>query len=901
MAYLPQNTLRVFISSAQNKEKGFDWKNVRRKIKDKLSECPYISPFIIEDDTSEIPSYQLFTYQVTRSDLIVMLVKGELRSGTLMEFSICQKLKKPVLVYFFKDDNPSHDITKLRLEIEKYDKCTYCGCLDPFEAVEEKVLHDIIENTIQFYLVRHGEIALAHDEAAIPVPLDGITPSANFVPTKNVLEFFKSSYETIYDLLGLDYLKNQQEDTSSEFHDLGDQLLRWLILGEKIHDSERLAGFVEKEKEIFHNVEWLVKRWDAFKWYMNDDISAALRAEEEALKLARKNNLPEWIQHDILIDCRNLENIKTRGMKYGKYQKELDDMTSFVYFPVADRELEQAYCNLIREDIRINTLPHDQIYFGNNLKETIGKVENYFFIAAVYGSFTHLTMSRRVLGQILYSYGGFLSDNNLKAGSLSLYLLNGGAKDFKNILIEEWDSLNSLAVVNSEFMFRLTDKIGCENRDSTKQVFLSVLGLYLSDECFYDAEHYLMRFASSVTWENAETYFECLIPLMQRLDHYKIFKAVLPIISEGRFNLGRSICRFLLNLDLEKIPDSDLEDLSNALNEKLKIIMEGNGDPQLIAYLMKHRPQIFQPLYENPNNGLVGVQKQYYAINMGVGNWIDLLDSFIRSAQIQYEKNSSMGSYTVSVMNPFSEIADIVEDHFSKEIAEKVTVSYFPICGKILSASVPLMLKNQCLCSLRCIVAKFADRGYGIPLDLQKAIGECEIQPDPLLMFLTTETTESVEQNLTFLKVMVGIEPPKALFKLFYEYLGKSDADRKSLADCVLTLLKKNAKAAQEMMVLAVVLQFCEDKDFSIRIKGMKCLSIVLSVEHDKMAEETMVAFSLDPTPAVRHSLLRECTAPNFPDREVRNRILETLVQDANFAIKQRARALKDGENRDDK
>ena len=209
MKYSPQNTLRVFISSAQNKEKGFDWAKIRRKIKDKLSECPYISPFIIEDDTSEIPSCQVFTYQVTRSDLIVMLVKGELRSGTAVEFSVCQKLKKPVLVYFFKDDDPSQEITKLRLEIEKYDKCTYCGCLDPSEAVEEKVFHDIIENTIQFYLVKHGEIALAQDEAAIPVSLDGISPSTNFVPTKSVLKFFRSSYETIYDLLGLGYLKNQ--------------------------------------------------------------------------------------------------------------------------------------------------------------------------------------------------------------------------------------------------------------------------------------------------------------------------------------------------------------------------------------------------------------------------------------------------------------------------------------------------------------------------------------------------------------------------------------------------------------------------------------------------------------------------------------------------------------------
>ncbi len=894
MAYSPQNTLRVFISSAQREEKGFDWAKTRRKIKDKLGECPYISPFIIEDDTCEIPSSQLFTYQVTRSDLIVMLFKGELRPGTATEFSICKKYKKPVLIYFFKDDNPSLDITKIRREIEKYDICTYCGCLDPLEAVEERILHDIIENTIQFYLVNHGEMAWAQDEAVAPVSLGEISPSTNFMPAKSDLAFFRSCYETIYDLLGLKYLKRSQGDELSEFHDLGEQLLRWLILGERIRDVGRLSSFIEKEKEIFHNVEWLIKRWDAFKWYMNDDISAALRTEEDALELARKSKLPEWICHEILIDCRNLETIKTRGKTYGKHQEELDRMTSFVCFPVADRALERAYNSFLQENISINTLPHGRNQYGNNFREAITNFENYFFISAIYGSFTHLTMSRRVLGQILYSYGRSLSDVNLKAASIYLFLLNGETKEYKNILLEEWDSLYSLLVVNSEHMFCITDRVGYENRDSAKQVFLSKLGLYLCDKSFGVAENYLINFAPSVTQDNAETYFDCITSLLQRLDHYKLFKAVMPIISEGRFNMGGPICHFLLNLDFEKIPDSDLMELSRALNEKLKFIMERNGEPQLIAYLMKHRPQIFQPLYENPDNGLVGMQKHYYALNMGTENWIDVLDSLFKSANIQYEKNKSAGSYTSFRMNSFSMIADIVEDYFSDEIAKKVTATYFPICGEILANATSLILINQCLCSLRRIVAKFVDRKYGISLELQNAIEKCKIHDDTLFMLFTSETMESVEQNLKFLKVLAGVASPETLFEQFYEYPRKGDADRKSMADCILSLLRGNAQVAREMMVLSVVLQFCEDKDYLIRLKGMECLTLVLSAGHNDMAERQMIDFTTDPAPLVRNSLLNACTAAQFPDKELADRIIDALIHDANFAIKQRAQSMKE-------
>lgn len=71
MNHSPRNQINVFISSAQNKEKGFDWTQLRLKIKNKLLKCQYLNPFIIEDGASEIPSTQLFAYQVKRSDIVV--------------------------------------------------------------------------------------------------------------------------------------------------------------------------------------------------------------------------------------------------------------------------------------------------------------------------------------------------------------------------------------------------------------------------------------------------------------------------------------------------------------------------------------------------------------------------------------------------------------------------------------------------------------------------------------------------------------------------------------------------------------------------------------------------------------------------------------------------------------
>ena len=84
---IPDERLRIFISSAQSNEGGFAWSEVRRRIKDYLKECPYLSPFIIEDVSSPVKSEQFYQMQLLRSDLVVLLVKGEVRKVTATEYA----------------------------------------------------------------------------------------------------------------------------------------------------------------------------------------------------------------------------------------------------------------------------------------------------------------------------------------------------------------------------------------------------------------------------------------------------------------------------------------------------------------------------------------------------------------------------------------------------------------------------------------------------------------------------------------------------------------------------------------------------------------------------------------------------------------------------------------------
>lgn len=890
MTNIPQKRLEVFISSAQNPEKDFDWEKLRRKIKDKLATCKYINPFIIEDIASEFPSSQLFTYQVQKSDIIVLLLKGELRNGTATEFAVAKKYKKPFLVYFIKENDPSINLLLLKKEIEENDYCTYCGCLDASDDIENKILSDVIENVIYYYQFKHFTSSEFTEENKSLSPTITENFSISSSPNKTSLSYFNSCYNTIYDLLGLQYFKNDKNEVHSIFHNLGTKIIKWIVTGEPFYNALEISELIEKSKELYSNIDWLSKRWEAIKMYFAGKYEEALKLEEKSLDIARRANMPEWIINDILIDCRNLENDVNhlqRKLAYGSHQQEIDASSSFIYLPVSDRFLQYTYKETIQEEIRINSQSHRTTTYGTSLGRIINNIENYLFSAILYGSYTHIVMSRQALAQVLYQYGKLYNDGGFIYLSLSLYLLNGETKEFKQILLKEWDTVYSTITVKANYLWELTNNISPISRDTSKQVFLENLGTYLSDDYFAEAELYLYEFAKKVYWGNAENYFDCIKNTSSRLDHQKLITAIIPIIDENRFHLGSGLTKVLFYLDLTDVSDDILVKLNNALTNKMQRIIKDNGDPQFIAVLVNQRPDIFSSLAELPDNGLKGIQKLYYELNLGKGNWQEVLQTVISNASTQYEKNKSKSSYTGFALRPFDIVAKVADENYKDGMESILTSQFFPLCVKILTQQVALPLKDACLNSLCSVIPRYINNNIEIPEDLRKAIASCDISNELEIPFLSHSSRKTVSLRLTILKVLLGFNEKDSLFQWCYEYSQKDINDRQVLAECILALLKKNQEASYvDTMILSMIFQFAEDEYFGIRLTAINCFSYLMQSKYKDIAIKKLYELALDPTPAVRIHLIKICRTQPLLQEEIGKKIIETLTNDADYVIR---------------
>ncbi len=476
----PPIRLNVFISSAQRDENGFKWGEVRGEVKNHLEECPYIVPFIIDVVASEISSTQLFQYEVLKADIVVMLIKGEVRPGTSTEFATATKNKKPLLVYFLKDDNPSLEVEQLRKAVQAADYCTYCD-IDDFDNIAQIVRNDVISNVIRYYQYDHFNKS-AVDTATVELSAVVEEPSLpkHSTPTKTTIGLFSSSYAHIFKLLGINGA-DDKDTPKSPLHTFGMVALDWLVTGAPLECEEEILKLIENLKDSYDSTDWLIKRWDAIRFELSGNFEQALIAEKEALSLAKAANLPTWIINDILIDCRNLEdevhNQKGEWVVDSEVQKELTNLETIVYLPVLDRYLTDIYSALSKEEFKFQTASPNTIFFGTNIGGVINNVENYFFSAVLYGSFTHMVITREILTMVLYRYDDITKRRPLLLDCLKILVVKGDAKQFKKIIDHKWDDAYAEIVSHADEIWALTDKTLLSHQNSIKQAVIAKLGL----------------------------------------------------------------------------------------------------------------------------------------------------------------------------------------------------------------------------------------------------------------------------------------------------------------------------------------------------------------------------------------------------------------------------------------
>lgn len=889
---IPDERLRVFISSAQSNEGGFAWSAVRRKIKDYLKKCPYLHPFIIEDDASPMQSEQRYQRQLLCADIVVLLVKGEVRKGTATEYALATKHKKPLLIYFLDDGStPELSVVELKRNVQMTDYCTYRS-MSSFDGIEKAVRKNVIESVICYFQDRTLHYAEKTTDTDTMFLVNEAQQTKHSIPTKTDIGLFSSSYSHIFDLLNIPQVKGIENTEQSELHNLGVATLDWLITGTGNISDEEVLKLIKSVSNLYTNTEWLTRRWDAIRYEFTEDIESALRAECQALSLARSSEMSPWIVANILIDCRNIENeIFSRDGKMfviGDGQKQLNELDTIVYLPVLDRYLGNVYNGLAKETEKFKTAKPGTLFFGTNIGSIINDVVNYFFTALLYGSYSHMLIARELLFRVLYQYYELTLNEPLLFESIKLLVLHGDVKSFQQILDYKWDALYLSVATSADELWQLSNRVPCSLRDSMKRTILTKLGMYMTDDCFADAEAYLKCATSSVYWGTSEDFFECIYQNINRLNVVTIVEMLTEIIHEQHFHMGRKLANILLNLNIVSVPYSVQIEFCKVLKEKVEFIVSNDGNPQFIASLVNQNKEIYEVLASVPNNGLNGTQKLFYDINTGDGDWNQVIVDQVDTARKQFEANKNTGSYTGFFEKPYTTIKGIVRENYTSKMAEVINGNLLPLCIEVLTSQVSADIKEDCINCL-CDVFVYPNPGDIIMYsELKDAIANIDVSETYSVM---GSSKSVLACRVLMLRIITGVADKEEMLEWCFEFSKKDPSTKVALAECVEQYLCLYAHDATKVdaMVLSIVLQCFEDEYWPVRRMACNCLIKMLVTKYKDRIECKLYEGAIDPSHYVRNHLLHKCRNGEIEDVSISERIIGILKNDANYAIRKYA------------
>lgn len=885
----PNETLRVFISSAQSNEGIFAWSEVRRRVKDYLKECPYLNPFIIEDVASPVKSEQFYQMQLLRADLVVLLVKGEVRKGTATEYALATKNKKPMLIYFLDDGSMKElSAVELKKDVQAKDYCTYHST-SSFDEIEKVVRKHVIETLICSFQFKAMEDKLTDTGSEVMTLPNETQPSEHRVPTKTAIGLFSSCYGHIFDLLGIPQVKSGEPSEPSALHDLGVAALDWLVKGQgEIPDTSILA-MIEHVSDLYSETEWLARRWDAIRHEMTDDIDGALKAENQALSLARTANMPPWIIANILIDCRNIENqVFARDQKYfssGDGQKELDKLDTIVYLPVLDRYLGNVYSALAKETAKFKMAKPGTIFMGTNIGGIINDVENYFFTAMLYGSYSHMLIARDLLAKVLYQYDDLTGKEPLLFESVKLLVLHGNAKEFKKTIEHRWDDVYLSVASSADEVWYLTDRVSISSRDSVKCAVLTKLGMYMTDDCFAQAEAYLKNTCGSVYWGISEDYFECLYRNINRLNPAIVTEILTEIIREQHFHMGDKLANILLLLNLGDVSVELQKALCKALEDKLTYIVSNGGQPQFIAALVTQNREVFEVLATLPNNGLHGTELLFYEINTGSGDWNKVIVDQIETARRQFEANKDPGVYHGFFEKPYGTIKNAIRNHYSTEMSGVINEKLIPLCIEVLSSQAPADVKDECIDCLCDVLVCAGSDEIVVTQELVSAVDKIDISEIRSVM---GSPKNVLACRVLMLRIIVGTAHKDEMLEWCFDFGKKDRSSKVALAECIEQYLHRYAHEPERIdaMILAIAIQCFEDDYWPVRRTACNCLAKMLITQYKDRAERKLYEGAIDPSHYVRNYLLQLRKNGKIVDTAISERITDIMKSDANYAIR---------------
>ena len=856
---------KIFISSAQRDEGNICWAEVRRRIKSFLEENGLFNVFIIEDSGAGSSSKDFMLRQVRLSDIIIFLIGNELREGTLEEYYEAKREQKIAFVYFLNSDGKeqSKDIIEMKAEIHKEDYAL-TKTIDDIEELEIKIYTDLQNDAWTTYLDKNTK-ELQHI----------------YNTEKDKLKPYSDAYENFKYELGI--IKKSKIDINDYYQNFAKIMQTYLLTGEL---NIQLKDEMQIFEKIYNKDQVLYDRFRAFIQYVSDKKKEALDILKEVLNKTKKDRIDAWLKSNILIDCRNLQDEfnKKDGLFIGKneYQEIIDSENNMVYFPADDRYLNNIYENIRKEELKKKSESPMSYSFGSGFNECLDLFQDYYFMAIMHGSITHILKSREILINILYKYSMLYNTDAYILIIFKLLVLNGNVKDIKHYNTIFLKNFRIDLVQLSKELWEVS-KYTCINQRMTRISIIKIYIMYFDDDTMQE----IIQFLDSIFPENylyLSDYLKCIESILQRVSSEKVVGLITKLLKRSLVD-GREIANILLRLNIKNVESNVLISLNDLIIKNVDEIIERGGTPQFVANLFYQNKEVFTDLANRVYTKMSEDDKHYFNINMKKENskldYAELLNDDIECINSVINQGNN-GVFTSQLYDTVKSINDII-------LVENVVIDKETL-QNVYNLLVDLLkLKND------IGLAEFiVDCLISIAIKCKKMNTECDfmnVEKDLNFnnlndMLWSLGTLNSIEIKVFCLRCLLDLVLKDDVNDIYYNYSSYTDYERGMLSNTLFKVIPYIQEQKKEFINLIYIMS--SDDYYYVRYNAIECLPYYESIIKKDRIERLIDKFINDENRNVRMTLLNMCKTNKFDDK-FKKYILEKLSTDSDYEIRTNA------------
>ena len=855
-------------------EGDFSWLQLRDELNRALLKSDIFKPFAIESHASIEPSSSYYLNRLVQSDIVIGIIRSELRPGTSKELYRAIQLRKPLILVKLEGETSS-DIESLFRYVREMDACTYVelpsdsGLVSYLMDQLNNVMVDLFHN--RRFEIEDGKPAVFADIAPISIPED-------------VLDAFGASVALVSKKFNYhaEWLERKSDNPHLFF--LGEKAVEWLLYGTRFSVGAFKADILEIMKDSGIPRDTLSLRLDA----LDASIEGRYSRCYELLQLACDSIESKdcWAYGNCLIDKRTVAGMLS---EYGfgtqwSIQKQIDALSAPAYIPLAlkfEEEVGTAVLNASREARAVN--PYTTIRHDASLASVMSNISCLLFSSILCGSISSALYSRSLLANSLIDYSSIYNRPELELEGIKLLVLQGDAKGFENRFAYKSDGLRSYLPSCAEELWHLTSLTAQAYRPSMISVVIKECAPYFSDDTICDAWNTLNVADDFRQCESK--WIKAIGMIKMRVDEKSLVSLLCQVVDQHLYTVASDVSNVIGGMDLDKIDKELVDQLGSSLKSNSDELLKYNFSAGVFGCVEKRCG--FSILSEEQVGHLSTVERGCYLDNKSPA--CNAETACIDELRRQFDSNNRSDFHSGFSIRPSSllcrSLDDVPSESFNASLAgvlEHCLKGLPTYQGSPCSAGEAMSVLNKFVC---CYVRD----GKALPVGWTDLISELpdEWPEDPVFREPISMDSCAWSVRCLALKVATGFATDIEFLTFGIKFDALTAAGQRAFLEVLEQLIVCNAICDQYRgVVSAICSSVLLSEDSAVRAKLLD--SVAAAYRRWGSCSFSDLAFQSihDVSSNVAFKLVRLCKQGKFDDAVLEQNLLSELSSDSNWFIR---------------